>query len=644
MSLCFLGFGPGTSRSVFPACSCIVSTCAEQTQAPCSTPPGNSYILRYSSSGARAKLTFIGNTLGLSKALCENQPGTSDAIGAFITIDPTQQVGSYPSLTTGPGSPAGTTISWQNNSSSAVYTFPAGTTVLRAELIWGGSYGYFCEDAEIGVDPSCILNYANGPISFTTPDGVTHSVTADPTTSVLQSQNPAANVLSFYCAGYYTRSQDVSALFSSLTNLNGTYTVGGVPATVSPFDDTHNCAGWTLAIVYTDPTESINNISIFVGNQEGDEGSEAQIPAAVIGFCTPSEGDMFGKLMASALEGDPNKTGDKLEFGSTILSLTPQSGPNNLIDNFFASQINGDNGQLLSTSGTFCTLNSVPPNVGFGVRQGYDITTIDIAPALQHNQNEAYILGTTVGDDYMINALGLQFTVMAPEILPMKLVEGLTSKNSQINDTVGFSITIDNTSLIDANNVTLSDILETGLTYVQDTFKVNGVPSGNPDLTSGYNLGTIPGMTTFTIDFQAKILSEPPSGNMFVNQGVATFSYFACDPTTELFGSNASNVVTIFVTGSFTPPTNFNGVIKKCEFLNSNMYSLKAKWNPSTSANIVSYRIYRKENLVATIPAAGPYVFETCLKSKKEAREYSIVSVSSDEMESDALNISVTNG
>ena len=38
-------------------------------------------------------ISFTGNTLGLSKAVGLNQPGTSDAIGAFTTVDTTLQVG-----------------------------------------------------------------------------------------------------------------------------------------------------------------------------------------------------------------------------------------------------------------------------------------------------------------------------------------------------------------------------------------------------------------------------------------------------------------------------------------------------------------------------------------------------------------------
>ncbi len=314
------------------------------------------------------------------------------------------------------------------------------------------------------------------------------------------------------------------------------------------------------------------------------------------------------------------------------------------MDNFFASQINNDLGQLINTTGTFCGSNSVPPNVGFGTRQGYDITNVDASSTIIPNQTTAYALGTTAGDDYMINALGIQISVSAPIIFPIKLINGKTSIDAQIGDIVDFSITIDNTGSVEGDNVMLTDPLETGLILVPNTFTVNGVPVANPDLVNGVPLGTIPTNTTVTVNFKAMILSSPP-GNMFVNQTNATFNYFACNPITPFSGMNISNVVTIFLPDPIpiAPPPDFTGVIKKCEFINKTTYLLKAAWTPSASPNVVSYLILEDGKIVATIPATGPYVFETCLHSKKEAPAFSIVSLFPNSIESAPLNIRITN-
>ena len=587
----------------------------------------------------------IGNTLGLSKALCQNAAGVSDAIGAFTTVDPTQMVDSYPSLLASDvGGPAGTTITWQNNSSSAVYTFPAGSTILYAELVWGGSYGYYCEDGLQGVDPDCVLNFADGPVFFTTPDGMVHPVTADPTTA-LQSQNPASNVQPYYCAGYYMRSQNVTSIFSSLANPSGTYIVGGVPATVSPFDNTHNCAGWTLAVVYLDPSNSnINNMSLFVSNQEGNHASMPQLPATVTGFCaapsfTPGQS---ARILVSALEGDANKTGDQMMFGPDMLSLTPLSGPNNPVMNFFCSQINNDLGLLIDTTGTYCTYNADPFTATIlppFCRQGYDITNVDASSLILPNENTAVAIATTVGDDFMINALGIQINVTAPVIVPMKKVNGQNSVNAQVGETVTFTVTIDNTSPTEADNVLFTDILEAGLELVPGSFYVNGTPVANPNLVTGVPLGTI-GSTPVTIEYRVLIVSPPASGNTFENFATASFDFIACDLTQPLVGSNNSNVVTIILP---EPPSSFEGILKKCEFLNKTEYKLIATFDPSGTPGVLFYRIYDKNRVVAEIPAAGPYLFITCLDSRRDVQNYSVAAVIAGNIESTHTKLRIIN-
>lgn len=147
MALCFsLAF-----FHLWGTCNCTPPVgCAEQPAGMCATPPGNTYLLRYNVIGVQGAMTFIGNTLGLSKASCENEPGTSDGIGAFTTVDAADVVGTYPSLSTGVGSPAGTTLTWEDNSSAAVYSnFPAGATILHAELIWGAATDFIAKESAV---------------------------------------------------------------------------------------------------------------------------------------------------------------------------------------------------------------------------------------------------------------------------------------------------------------------------------------------------------------------------------------------------------------------------------------------------------------------------------------------------------------
>jgi len=148
------------------------------------------YLLRYGNTAAGA-VTFTGNTLGLAKQTGQNQPGIYDSIGTFITLNTNSQVGTYP---------RGTTLNWTNNSSAAVLRIPTNSTILYAELIWGGSAQIAASITAAGN----VLNYVNMPVQFILPNGSTNSVTPDPAT--------ASFVTNGTSAIFYVRSANVTAL------------------------------------------------------------------------------------------------------------------------------------------------------------------------------------------------------------------------------------------------------------------------------------------------------------------------------------------------------------------------------------------------------------------------------------------------
>lgn len=489
------------------------------------------YILRQTIIADNGAVVFTGNTLGLGKQANQNQPGTSDAIGAFITTDTTQQVGTFP---------PGTTLDWTMNKSTAVLDIPAGSTVLYAELIWSGSYGYFNENGNQGQDPNIILTPANGAISFITPDNISHAIVPDVNTAQ-NVQNPTVS----YPAGNYVRSANVTALVQA--NGGGVYTAGGIPSTISALDNTHNAAGWTLAVIYRNPTMVTNNMSIFVGCEQASYTTNK--PAVVQGFCTPPEGVLSGRLLVSAIEGDAIKTGDHMTFGQTPQSLVQLSGPNNPISNFFCSQINNSQG-LLDTRGTFGNLNQIPnppTNVNAG-RQGYDITNVDVSSTLKYNQQLGYALGTTTLDDYTINALGLQIQVAAPTINMSKTVNGAISIVSRVGDTVTFSVVLQNTGTVTAYSVLFVDPLQTGLTLVPNSFTINGSPVVNPDLKNGVLLGDLAPMTSpVSVAFKAILSSNPATGNIYYNSANADYTFIPCQSQTPIDLAAQSNIVSIFI-------------------------------------------------------------------------------------------------
>jgi uncharacterized repeat protein (TIGR01451 family) len=386
-------------------------------------------------------------------------------------------------------------------------------------------------------------------------------------------------------------------------------------------------------------------MSLFVSNQQA---SNSSPPAEISGFCAAPLHTIgsSARLLVSALEGDANKTGDQMVFGPTPQTMIPLSGPNNPADNFFCSQINDDSGHLINTTGTFCNFNANPftGELYNGGRQGYDITNVDCSSTIVPDQTKAFARGVTDGDDFTITALGIQISVLAPNIVPTLLVNGQMNIISEIGDTVTFTSIVENTGSGAAENVVFTDLLEQGLEFVPGSFKVNNVVVPNANLATGIPLGTINLQQTLSIEFQATIISEPLLGYTFYNFVTAAYDFNPCSQTQPIAMSNNSNIVSIDPPPLMTltsGPSNFIGTLKKYKFLNKNMYTLEATWLPSTSLNVISYQIFQNGQLVATIPAAGPYIFETCVHSKKEAAEFTIVAVFPNNVTSEPLRITL---
>ena len=464
-------------------------------------PAQAAYVQVYSTI-QKGAVTFTGNTLELNgTAGASGTPGNAGTGGAFIAVGSPGKCGTFP---------VGTTCTWPNDASSAVLNVPIGATVLHAELIWSGTIGALT-GAQI-----------NTPITFTTPSGSSYTITPSATTAGSSGT-------------YYTRSADVTGFVQS--GLSGTYTAGGVPAGSTA--GTTDAAGWTLAVAYADPSKPPRNLTIFVGAEQA-----GAAPAAVSGFCTPVTGPVNGRLLVSAIEGDSTITGDTMLFGPTsTLAGKTLSGPNNLVNNFFASQINGDNGTL-DTSGTFGTVNNVPPTGTNAARQGWDITNVDASPRLSNSQTTAYAQGTTTGDNYAISALAMQINVTSP-VFPVT-VKSVNKTSTFVGDTLRYAISLDNTAGNGAaNGVTFYDTIPAGMALVANSVMVNGSLQPGADPGAGIPVGNIAAGTVLTVSFDVTVVTLPasPAPAKFDNSARWNYTYVACAGVLTLPGSVTTNAV-----------------------------------------------------------------------------------------------------
>lgn len=489
-------------------------------------------------------ISFTGNTLGLNKTANQNNPGTNGSIGAFITTDTMLKVFNYP---------FGTTLDWHLNNSTAVLDIPTGSTILHAELIWSGSYGF---------DPAITLALIDSTtITMTTPDSVAHTITFNPATA--QSRvNSGSN-------GFYVRSADVTSIVSALASSGaGTYTVGGVPATVIASENNLNCAGWTLAVAYQNSNMFTSNLTLFVACE-----AQASPPALVSGFHAPDTGTISSRLFVSALEGDAQLTGDHFLVGATSTLNYPAdalSGDNNPIDNFFGAQMNtllplttdivsgklvASGSSQLDTRGTFGLSNSnaATGNGVSGARQGYDITSVDMGSKITNGQTELYAQGTTNQDVYTVNGLGIQIQVLSPLIQAVKQADVPTV--SMVGDIITYTITLTNIGESTASSLIFKDILPTGLSLVPGSFTVNMMTVMSPDLVMGVPLGDLAVNDTITVVFQAQVDQiDPPSS--YDNASTIDYSFVPFGGMDPINLQTQTNTVTVTATSADAPMAN----------------------------------------------------------------------------------------
>jgi uncharacterized repeat protein (TIGR01451 family) len=473
------------------------------------------YVSRYSQN-ANGGIVFTGNALGLSRNLVTfDQQGTSGSIGAFINSDVTTAWGNYPSPTIGAN--AASTTLWQNNASEATLNIPAGSSVLYAELIWGGDFNS---------GGSNVTSSLNVPVTFSTPSG-TYSVTPDSATAQLSSTR-------------YVRSANVTGL----VRLGGTgrYKVKGVPASYGADANTH-AAGWTLAVVYGNSGLPARNLSLFIGAER-----DGAAPASVSGFCTPTQGALRARAYVSAIEGDSNITGDSFRFGPTATLGTGNrlSGPNNPANNFFAGQINSDTGAL-DTSGTLGSRNhnAVAGTAIAGGRQGWDITSVDASSQMQYNQTSAFAQGATTGDAYTISSLGLAIDLAAP-LFNVTSAKTVDKAVTYVGDVLTYTVNIKNTGDAPSDSTTFFDTPPAGTSFVAGSVVVNGVaqPAANP--INGVPVGSVAQGATTTVRFQARVNTLPasPAPATYVNSARWDYDYIPCGGRPRQSGSTFSNSIT----------------------------------------------------------------------------------------------------
>ena len=114
---------------------------------------------------------------------------------------------------------------------------------------------------------------------------------------------------------------------------------------------------------------------------------------------------------------------------------------------------------------------------------------------------------------------------------------------ADVSNTITFTLNLPNTGNVAATDVTVIDILDSNLSFVPNSFTVNGQTIPNADLSTGVNIGSINGGNAAIVTFQATVTTLPTL-NPISNSASITYHYVVDPSQPSITTSNQSNTTT----------------------------------------------------------------------------------------------------
>ncbi len=259
---------------------------------------------------------------------------------------------------------------------------------------------------------------------------------------------------------------DVTSIVTGLGTDLGTYTVANVSSaegqtdTYTPYNGTGHSAGWSLFIVYENPTLPGKSITSFDGfSAISIAGGNPALDIPVSGFRTvPAPAPVRANFAFATLEGDSPILGDQLLLNGVNLSTVDRPATNffnSSVTQLSATPVNNRNPNSTNTLG-FDTGVMVVPNPGNTV--------------IANNATSGTVRLETSGDTYFPYFYALAVDIIEPNIVLTKIVEDalgndiggqLVSLGDELNYVIGFQ----NTGNDNATNLTIRDILPLNIVF-----------------------------------------------------------------------------------------------------------------------------------------------------------------------------------
>ena len=246
----------------------------------------------------------------------------------------------------------------------------------------------------------------------------------------------------------------------------GTYTVANVSsalgetATFDPYNGTGQSAGWSLFIVYEDPTLPGKSITSFDGfSAISVPGNNPTLDIPVDGFRTvPAPAPVRANFAFATLEGDSPILGDRLRLNGVSLSTADRP-----VTNFFNSSVT----RLDATP----VNNRVPNSTN---TLGFDTGVIAIPnpgnSVIANDATSGVIRLETSGDTYFPYFFAFAVEIIEPDIVLTKIVEDdagndIGGQTVDLGASLNYVIGFQNTGNDNATNFIIRDVLPVNIIF-----------------------------------------------------------------------------------------------------------------------------------------------------------------------------------
>lgn len=395
-----------------------------------------------------------------------------------------------------------------------------GCGVIYAELFWGGSI--------LNTSP----NYAKrDSVYFRTPVGGYVGLKADLLTDA------AVPFGGYYCY------KEVTSLIKN--GGSGTYWLANEILQSAPAI-TGLCGGWTLVVIYSDPTLPLRNLSIF----RGISAINATNPQNIVinGFFTPPSPALVNlKLGVFSLEGDRGTSGDSLKFkGNAASGFLSVFNSKNEVNNAFNSTITNDVAEIVRSP-------IMPNSLGIDL----DIFKPDNSTYnfLTNSATSATLRMTSSADVYAPFMISTAIDVFEPSIEIYKDAVDINGGLVELGDTLTYTLKVVNKGNDPATNVALYDSLYGAMNYVPNSMRIlTGANAGIKTDVAGDDQGSfalISGVNfvRFNLGSSANAASGGAMGISAATDSVTTMEFKATVTTDcQIFHCNSNLVNKAYVT------------------------------------------------------------------------------------------------